>query len=150
MAIKILDIKKAVTKQLKQAFPECNIYSKRVEQNMKTPAFHVDIVPYDAPTVGKYGRSIHYFINCTFFPTEEGDLEQNLQAWETWKDTFVDTLELPSGEVVTIHEQKALLFESLYRFSFNVEEIYYEVPIDYSIPSTSNIDVDFEIELKNQ
>lgn len=140
MAIKILDIKKAVTKQLKQAFPECNIYSKRVEQNMKTPAFHVDIVPYDAPKVGKYGRQIHYFINCTFFPIVEGDLDQNLQAWETWKDTFVDILELPSGEIVTIHEQKALLFESLYRFSFNVEEIYYEVPVS-DVPKIKEINL---------
>ena len=128
MALNILDIKKAVTRKLKDAFPECNIYSKRVEQGMKTPAFHVDLVPYDAPKVGMYGRSIHYFINCTFFPTVEGDLDQNLQAGETWKDTFVDTLELPTGEIVRIHEQKCVIFESLYRFSFNVEETYYEVP----------------------
>ena len=30
MALNILDIKKAVTRKLKDAFPECNIYSKRV------------------------------------------------------------------------------------------------------------------------
>ena len=137
--ISTLDIKKAVTKKLKDAFPQCNIYTKRVEQGMKTPAFHVDIVPYDAPKVGKYGRSIHYFINCTFFPTVEGDLDQNLEAWETWKETFVETLELPSGEIVRIHEQKSLLFESLYRFSFNVEETYYEVPIDENVPKTGEI-----------
>ena len=128
MALNILDMKKAVTKKLKEAFPECNIYTKRVEQGMKTPAFHVDLVPYDAPKVGVHGRRIHYFINCTFFPTVEGDLDQNLQAWETWKNAFVDTLELPTGEIVRIHEQKCLLFESLYRFSFNIEETYYEIP----------------------
>ena len=128
MALNILDMKKAITKKLKDAFPECNIYTKRVEQGMKTPAFHVDLVPYDAPKVGLYGRKIHYFINCTFFPTIEGDLDQNLQAWEIWKNTFVDTLELPTGEIVRIHEQKCLLFESLYRFSFNIEETYYETP----------------------
>ena len=66
-------------------------------------------------------------VNCTFFPTVEGDLDQNLQAWETWKDAFVGTLELPNGEIVTIHEQKCVMFESLYRFSFNIEETYYEV-----------------------
>ena len=128
MALNILDMKKAVTKKLKEAFPECNIYSKRVEQGMKAPAFHVDLVPYDAPKVGVHGRSIHYFVNCTFFPTVEGDLDQNLQAWETWKDAFVDTLELPTGEVVRIHEQKCVMMDSLYRFSFNIEETYYEVP----------------------
>ena len=128
MALNILDMKKTITKKLKDAFPECNIYTKRVEQGMKTPAFHVDLVPYDAPKVGLYGRKIHYFINCTFFPTIEGDLDQNLQAWEIWKNTFVDTLELPTGEIVRIHEQKCLLFESLYRFSFNIEETYYETP----------------------
>ena len=127
MALNILDMKKAVTKKLKEAFPECNIYTKRVEQGMKTPAFHVDLVPYDAPKVGVHGRRIHYFINCTFFPTIEGDLDQNLQAWETWKNAFVDTLELPTGEIVRIQEQKCLLFESLYRFSFNIEETYYEI-----------------------
>ena len=127
MALNILDMKKAVTKKLKEAFPECNIYTKRVEQGMKTPAFHVDLVPYDAPKVGVHGRRIHYFINCTFFPTIEGDLDQNLQAWETWKNAFVDTLELPTGEIVRIHEQKCLLFENLYRFSFNIEETYYEI-----------------------
>jgi hypothetical protein len=95
---------------------------------MKAPAFHVDLVPYDAPKVGVHGRTIHYFINCTFFPTVEGDLDQNLAAWETWKDAFVDILELPSGEIVTIHEQKCVMFESLYRFSFNIEETYYEIP----------------------
>jgi hypothetical protein len=128
MALNILDMKKAVTKKLKEAFPECNIYTKRVEQGMKAPAFHVDLVPYDAPKVGVHGRTIHYFINCTFFPTVEGDLDQNLAAWETWKDAFVDILELPSGEIVTIHEQKCVMFESLYRFSFNIEETYYEIP----------------------
>ena len=121
-------MKKAVTKKLKDTFPECNIYTKRVEQGMKTPAFHVDLIPYDAPKVGIYGRHIHYFINCTFFPTVEGDLDQNLEAWEKWKNAFVDTLKLPSGEIVTIHEQKCILFENLYRFSFNIEETYYEVP----------------------
>ena len=128
MALNILDMKKAVTKKLKEAFPDYNIYSKRVEQGMKAPAFHVDLVPYDAPKVGLYGRSIHYFVNGTFFPTVEGDLEQNLQAWETWKDTFVDTLELPTGEIVRIHEQKCVMMDSLYRFSFNIEETYYETP----------------------
>ena len=128
MALNILDMKRAVTKKLKEAFPECNIYTKRVEQGMKAPAFHVDLVPYDAPKVGVHGRTIHYFINCTFFPTVEGDLDQNLAAWETWKDAFVDILELPSGEIVTIHEQKCVMFESLYRFSFNIEETYYEIP----------------------
>ena len=129
MALNILDMKKAVTKKLKEAFPECNIYTKRVEQGMKAPAFHVDLVPYDAPSIGVHGRRIHYFVNCTFFPTVEGDLDQNLQAWETWKDAFVGTLELPSGVIVTIHEQKCVMFESLYRFSFNIEETYYETPV---------------------
>ena len=128
MALNILDMKRAVTKKLKEVFPECNIYTKRVEQGMKAPAFHLDLVPYDAPKVGVHGRTIHYFINCTFFPTVEGDLDQNLAAWETWKDAFVDILELPSGEIVTIHEQKCVMFESLYRFSFNIEETYYEIP----------------------
>ena len=68
MALNILDMKKAVTKKLKEAFPECNIYTKRVEQGMKAPAFHVDLVPYDAPSIGVHGRRIHYFVNCTFFP----------------------------------------------------------------------------------
>ena len=129
MALNILDMKKAVTKKLKEAFPECNIYSKRVEQGMKAPAFHVDLIPYDAPKVGVHGRRIHYFVNCTFFPTVEGDLDQNLQAWETWKDAFVDTLELPTREVVRIHEQKCVMMDSLYRFSFNIEETYYEAPV---------------------
>lgn len=136
-------MKKAVTKKLKEAFPECNIYTKRVEQGMKSPAFHVDLVPYDAPKVGVHGRTIHYFVNCTFFPTIEGDLDQNLQAWETWKEAFVDTLELPTGEIVRIHEQKCLLFESLYRFSFNIEETYYEVP-----KSTNEVAWDVSINFK--
>lgn len=136
-------MKKAVTKKLKEAFPECNIYTKRVEQGMKSPAFHVDLVPYDAPKVGVHGRTIHYFVNCTFFPTIEGDLDQNLQAWETWKEAFVDTLELPTGEIVRIHEQKCLLFESLYRFSFNIEETYYEVP-----KSTNGVAWDVSINFK--
>lgn len=136
-------MKKAVTKKLKEAFPECNIYTKRVEQGMKSPAFHVDLVPYDAPKVGVHGRTIHYFVNCTFFPTIEGDLDQNLQAWETWKEAFVDTLELPTGEIVRIHEQKCLLFESLYRFSFNIEETYYEVP-----KSTNGVARDLSINFK--
>ena len=140
MALNILDMKKAVTKKLKEAFPECNIYTKRVEQGMKAPAFHVDLVPYDAPSIGVHGRRIHYFVNCTFFPTVEGDLDQNLQAWETWKDAFVGTLELPGGEIVTIHEQKCVMFESLYRFSFNIEEIYYEVP-HTEIPYIQNIEL---------
>lgn len=143
MALNILDMKKAVTKKLKEAFPECNIYTKRVEQGMKSPAFHVDLVPYDAPKVGVHGRTIHYFVNCTFFPTIEGDLDQNLQAWETWKEAFVDTLELPTGEIVRIHEQKCLLFESLYRFSFNIEETYYEVP-----KSTNEVAWDVSINFK--
>ena len=37
MALNILDMKKAVTKKLKEAFPDYNIYSKRVEQGMKAP-----------------------------------------------------------------------------------------------------------------
>ena len=136
-------MKKAVTKKLKEAFPECNIYTKRVEQGMKTPAFHVDLVPYDAPKVGVQGRRIHYFINCTFFPTVEGDLDQNLQAWETWKNAFVDTLELPTGEIVRIQEQKCLLFESLYRFSFNIEETYYEIP-ETTYEKVQDINVKFD------
>jgi hypothetical protein len=138
MALNILDMKKAVTKKLKEAFPECNIYSKRVEQGMKAPAFHVDLVPYDAPKVGLHGRSIHYFVNCTFFPTVEGDLDQNLQAWEIWKDTFVDTLELPTSEVVRIHEQKCVMMDSLYRFSFNIEETYYET-VEYTGDTICNV-----------
>lgn len=130
MEIKILDVKRAVVQKLKSRFPDYKVYSSRVEQGMKAPAFHLDIIPFEAPKVGKYMYHIHYFVNCTFFPTVEGDLDQNLEAWEGWRKEFIEPFELPSGQWVTPQEQKCVMMDALYRFSFNIEEIYLDVPED--------------------
>lgn len=143
MEINIIDIKNAIVKKLKQAFPECNIYSSRVEQSMKKPCFHLDIVPFESPKVGKYGYHIHYFINCTYFPEKEGVLDENLVAWEKWRKEFLEPFSLPTEQVITPQEHKCILMEGLYRFSFNVEEIYYVLP-EIDVPMFGEVIINTE------
>lgn len=146
MEISALDIKNTVVKKLKQAFPECNIYSNRVEQNMKKPCFHLDIVPFDAPRFGKYGYHIHYFVNCTYFSVVEGVLDDNLIAWDKWKKEFLEPFPLATGQFITPQEQKCILMEGLYRFSFNVEETFYIVPTS-DVPLIGEVKINTEKEV---
>lgn len=140
MEINVIDIKNTIVKKLKQAFPECNIYSKRVEQNMKKPCFHLDIVPFVSPKIGKYGYHIHYFINCTYFSETEGVLDENLVAWEKWRKEFLEPFSLATGQYVNPQEQKCVLMEGLYRFSFNIEEIYYVIP-ESTVPLAQDVQI---------
>lgn len=84
----IKEIKNAITKRLKERFPECNIYTRFVEQGYKEPCFFVSTFPLsvqadnDTYNTERLNISIQY---CTKLPV----LDEYIDAAERIKNAFV-------------------------------------------------------------
>lgn len=130
MVMSLYELKKAVFRKMKEVFPGYTLFNESIEQGLVPPAWHIDVVPYDAPIFTKNSHDIHVFINMTHFSTR-GKRDEDLIAYDKWREAFYKPLQLDTGEWVTPQEHRLLIIDGLYHMIFNVEERFF-IPEDES------------------
>lgn len=124
MVMSLLELKRAVFRRMRETFPEYKLFNESIEQGMKYPAWHIDIIPYDAPVFKKDAHDIHIFVNMTHF-TDRERRDDDLVAYDKWREAFYKPLQLATGEWVTPIEHRMMIIDGLYHMIFNIEERFF-------------------------
>lgn len=123
MVMSLFELKKAVFKKMKVNFPEYKLFNESITQGIEYPAFHIDIVPWGTPVINDNMHSVHIFVNMTHF-SERGKRDDDLIAFDKWRQLFYEPIQLESGIAVTPVEHRLHVIDGLYHMIFNIEETF--------------------------
>lgn len=77
--IKFSDIVRHLSKLLKGSFPTYNIYTEEIIENVKRPAFHINLMPESSSNFNIYYREQACMVDISYFSDEKPDLQSRLK-----------------------------------------------------------------------
>lgn len=80
--IKYTDLVNGLVKILSTNFPTYNVYKEPIIQNIKRPAFHINVLPIASNNFNEYYREQTCLVDITYFSDEQADLQSHLKNLE--------------------------------------------------------------------
>lgn len=140
--MKVMNIKNAVFKKLKDNFPNNELYGEKVKQGFKRPAFFIEIKPISNELCNKYLTERHISIDITYIPDRDNnqEAEDNLIMADKLDDLFVGPLRILDRNLIPQNNRNEIE-ESMLHYSFDFiffDDSFYEEP---SQPAAGKINV---------
>lgn len=122
----ILDVKDAIFKKLKSAFPDHKLYGEKVKQGLSRPCFFVDILPIDVNFRNKDMMERSIIVDVQYM-SKEDTKEKNQEMSEQLIPLF-EALTLPTGDIRLINQRFEIL-DGILHLLFDIDVL---VKIDRS------------------
>lgn len=114
--IKLIDIKKAVNKQLKEAFPDVTIVAGELKEGFERPSFFTYIQPVSIRNTHLNYIDASIMVTIPYYPKTDSDVE-SLRIQDGLYSAFGLTLEV-EGQKFILGEKYADDLEEGFQFKF--------------------------------
>lgn len=115
-------IKNAVTRRLKDKFPNCRVYTEEVKQGLKKPCFFVEVFPATFEVLNDHMEKQNIGVNIGYLP-EKYSQDEMIQVANTIKAAFlyhplvVQKRHLSTYEITNDLDGDYLIIQFAYEFT---------------------------------